>query len=74
MTNLHPLRLPRELGVLGRDPVFELETDDLPETLAYRPNPADPEGHGFIEPTRRMTFKEYEGARHVTRPLWRRVR
>ncbi len=72
--NLHPLRLPREYGGLGKDPVFDIETDGLPDTLAYRPDPDNPEGHGFLEPSRRMPFVEYERAVHATRPLWRRLR
>jgi len=71
VTNLHPLRLPREFGGLGKDPVFELETDELPRDLRYFPDPANPAGHGFIEPSRRMPFEEYERAMHATRALWR---
>ena len=72
--NLQTHRRPPEFGGTGKDPVFELETDELPEGLRYRPDPADPEGHGFIEPARRMTFGEYERAVHETRTLWRQVR
>ena len=57
----------------SRDPVLELETDELPEALTYRPGPGNPEGHGFVEPTRRMPFEEYERAVHETRGLWRPV-
>lgn len=70
ITNLHPLRLPRAAGGFGRDPVFEVETDDLPEALAYRPDPDDPERHGFIEPISRMPFEGYESAVRATRELW----
>jgi hypothetical protein len=34
----------------SRDPVFELDTDELPEELIYRPDPENPEEHGFLEP------------------------
>ncbi len=74
LTNLHPLRLPREYGGMGKDPVFEVETDELPDALAYRPDPDNPEGHGFIEPSRRMPFDEYERAIHATCALWRQFR
>ena len=74
LTNLHPLRLPREFGGLGNDAVFEVETDDLPEDLRYRRDPDNPDGHGFIEPSRRTTFEEYERAVRGTRGLWRLVR
>jgi len=43
----------------GGDPVWELETDRLPPELAYRPDPLDPNRHGFIEPTRRMHLNDY---------------
>lgn len=42
-TNLALHRRPREYGGRGKDPVFELETDDLPEDLRYRPDPEAPE-------------------------------
>ena len=71
--NLQPHRRPPELGGTGKDPVFELETDELPTELRYRPDPANPEGHGFVEPARRMGFEEYQRLLHSTRPLWRAV-
>lgn len=69
--NLPRIRLPRELGGTGKDPIWQIETDELPDELLYRPDP-DPnkEGHGFIEPTRVMTFEEYQRALHQTRDLW----
>ena len=66
-------RRPPEFGGTGKDPVFEIETDELPEGLAYRPDPANPEGHGFIEPSRRMRFEEYLTLVQASRALWRRV-
>ena len=74
VTNLARHRLPRELGGTGRDPVFELDTDELPEELNYRPDPENPEGHGFLEPSRRMSFEEYQQAVYSTRVLWHRLR
>lgn len=71
VTNLHPLRLPHELGGLGKDPVFELETDELPGDLRYRPDPENSAGHGFVEPSRRMPFEEYERTIQATHALWR---
>jgi hypothetical protein len=73
VTNLARHRLPRELGGTGRDPVFELDTDELPEELTYRPDPENPEGHGFLEPSRRMSFVEYQQAVYGTRVLWHRL-
>jgi len=73
-TNLARHRLPRELGGTSRDPVFELDTDELPEELIYRPDPENPRGHGFVEPSRRMSFEEYQQTIYGTRTLWHRLR
>jgi hypothetical protein len=72
-SNLPRHRRPLEFGGTGSDPIFELETEDLPEGLAYRPDPDDP-GHGLIGPARRMGLEEYRAAILETRVLWRRVR
>lgn len=72
--NLAEHRRPPEFGGGGKDPVYDLETGELPDDLAYRPDPANPSGHGFIEPTRRMPFEEYRRTIHATRSLWRRLR
>ncbi|HZB07824.1 MAG TPA: hypothetical protein VE525_01790 [Rubrobacter sp.] len=58
----------------SRDPVFELDTDELPEELIYRPDPENPEEHGFLEPARRMSFEEYQQTIYGTRALWHRLR
>lgn len=71
--NLAPHRRPPEFGGTGKDPVFELQTEEMPRELRYRPDPADPEGHGFIEPSRTMGFEEYLAAVRATRSLWRGV-
>lgn len=60
--NLVDHRRPPDFGGTGKDPGFELDTEDLPE------------GHGFIEPARRVSFEEYRRAIHQTRTLWRRLR
>jgi hypothetical protein len=68
--NLPYHRLPPEYGGVGKDPVWELETELLPEELRYRSDPDSPHDHGFIEPSRRMTFEDYQRAIHDTRGLW----
>jgi hypothetical protein len=68
--NLPPHRRPPEFGGEGKDPLWELETDELPEELRYGTDPDRPEEHGFIEPSRRMPFEEYQRAIHGTRGLW----
>lgn len=55
-------------------PVFELETDELPEELRYRPDLETPERHRFIEPAHRMLFDEYQRAVHGIRAMWCPVR
>jgi hypothetical protein len=70
--NLHELVRPPEYGGIGKDPLWELETNELPPELAYRPDPKRLKEHGFIEPARAMSFEEYQGALHATRELWKR--
>lgn len=67
------LRPPR-FGGYGKDPLWELETDELPPELQYRPDPKNPTGHGFIEPAEEMPFEDYERVIHATRDLWQLVR
>ena len=71
--NLPPYRRPPAFGGTGKDPLWELETENLPDELAYRPDPDDPDRHGFIEPSRVMTFNRYQGALRLSRNLWRPV-
>ncbi len=71
--NLPHHRRPPHFDGTGKDPVFELDTDDLPEELEYRPDPSNPETHGFITPAYPMTFEHYQRAIHETRGLWRLV-
>lgn len=70
--NLPSHRRPEEFGGTGHDPVFEMDTDDLPEELEYLPDPNKP-AHGFIRPAYTMSFEHYQRALHETRELWRRV-
>ena len=71
--NLPPYRRPPEFGGTGKDPIWELNTDDLPYELVYRPDSQAPDRHGFIEPAYRMTFEQYQEALSDTRSLWRLV-
>lgn len=65
---------PPEFGGYGKDPLYELDTDELPPKLRYRPDPENPTGHGFIEPSGSMSFEDFEQAIHGTRDLWMAVR
>jgi hypothetical protein len=68
--NLPPHRRPPEFGGTGKDPVFCMGSSCLPDGLQYRPDPANPTGHGFIEPSREMNFEEYQKLIEQTRPFW----
>jgi hypothetical protein len=70
-SNLQRHRRPREYGGTGRDPIWELEPDELPGGLRYRPDPERPDGHGLIEPDRAMDVEEYRRLLGETRGLWR---
>jgi RHS repeat-associated protein len=69
--NLPSHRRPAQLGGTGKDPVWCTGTCSLPEGLTYRPDPSNPTGHGFVEPSRPMTFNEYEQLLESTQTLWR---
>ena len=69
--NLLEHRRPPEYGGIGKDPVWELQTDALPPELTYRPDPSGPDSHGFIEPTWPMPLNDYRNALRLTRGLWR---
>jgi hypothetical protein len=71
--NLPYYRRPPEFGGTGKDPVWEMDTNALPVELRYRPDPDNPEEHGFIEPWHRMPFEEYQRAIHGLRSLWTRM-
>ena len=62
--NLPSHRRPPELGGTGKDPVYRIELKDLPKGLTYRPDPKNPNTHGFIEPNDIMSYNEYQ--EHLT--------
>jgi hypothetical protein len=66
-------RRPSEFGGWGRDAVWQMEEEDLPESLAFRPDPAARSSHGFVEPIRTMTLADYQEALATSRGLWRRT-
>jgi hypothetical protein len=63
-------RRPPEFGGTGNDDVWFIAVNDLGPSLLYRPDPANPAGHGFVEPARRMTAEEYQQALAATRGAW----
>ena len=67
--------LPDTAGLVldeGRGIVFALDTDSLPRSLNYRPDPDD-ESHGFIEPASTTKFEVYQRAVKGTGDLWKPV-
>lgn len=70
---LPPHARPQRLGGLGRLPIFGLEMARLGEMLAYRADPAAADRHGFVEPSRRMSFDDYQAALAATQSDWREV-
>jgi hypothetical protein len=71
--NLPRHRRPPEWGGTGLDPVWRISGSDLGEDLLYRPDPLDPDVHGFIEPARAMAFDEYQALLVQTRSKWQLV-
>jgi hypothetical protein len=55
------------LGGKGKDPVWEIDTDDLGADLQFR---QDSRTHGLLEPARPMALDEYEQALAATREKW----
>jgi hypothetical protein len=60
-------------GGTGRDPVFRILRSALGSDLTYRPDPANPTGHGFVEPAKSMSIDDYQGALAATRTRWELV-
>lgn len=70
-TNMLEHRRPPTYGGTGKDPLWELETEDLPPELVYTPDPKDPERHGLIGPSETMSIDDYIATLWSTRDLWR---
>lgn len=68
--NLPFFRCPRSLGGGGRDPVFAMNTDQLPTSLLLR---RDEPPHCLVEPRVCCRITAYEEAIESTRPLWRKT-
>ncbi|MEA2512430.1 MAG: hypothetical protein QOJ59_1917 [Thermomicrobiales bacterium] len=57
----------------GKMFVFEIGVVDLLPNLSYRPDPAKPLVHGFVEPIAPMSFDTYQNAIWATQGRWRRL-
>jgi hypothetical protein len=71
LSDLPEFRRPAELGGTGKDPVWEMDSDELPPRLTVVSDDEDPT-HALIAPAESMTIEEYEGAIAETRAFWRR--
>ncbi len=69
--HLAPHRRPPSLGGVGQDQVFMAGRENLLHPLAYRPDPARPTEHGFVEPDVEMHISSFRVALCDTRPSWR---
>jgi hypothetical protein len=69
-SRLPPHFRPTRLGGIGKLPVFELKAARLGKELMYRPDPNAPERHGFFEPSKLMSFENYQAALAATQPDW----
>jgi hypothetical protein len=70
--HLPPYRRPPKYDGDGKDPVWELDTGDLPETVAYEPDPGPHPTHGLLEPAWSMSLEDFELALAETRDSWRK--
>ena len=70
--NLPTHRRPESYEGTGKDPVFELNEDDLDPRLRLRIDPGD-RTHAFIEPAVEMTISEFRDLLATTRARWRPV-
>jgi RHS repeat-associated protein len=68
--NLPEFRRPPEFNGTGKDPVWSMESNDLPDGLQYRPDPAKPATHGFIEPAHPMAVDQYQSLIAQTQGQW----
>jgi hypothetical protein len=71
--NLPEHRRDERFGGWGPDPVWQIESSDLPATLSFRPDPADPSRHGFVEPIEAMSLDDYQEALASSRGIWSRA-
>jgi hypothetical protein len=71
--NVPAHRRPPEFDGWGPDPLWMIEEEDLPSTLALRLDPEDPSRHGFVEPIEKMPLASFQEALATSRGLWTRA-
>ena len=60
-------RPPQVNGGVGKDPVWEIDTNDLGTVLRFN---QDKPTHGAVEPAQPMTFEQYEQSLLASRGKW----
>lgn len=63
-------RVPRSMGGTSNDTMYCTCTSNFPSSLTYRPDPARPNMHGFVEPTTGMPVGTYQQNIGGTRTSW----
>ena len=66
-------RRPTRFEGWGQDPVWEINNEELPDSLVLRRDPKHPTDHGFVEPVRTMQLRDYQEALTASRGSWRRT-
>jgi hypothetical protein len=66
--NLPIHRRPSNLGGTGKDPIFEINTNNLPTGLYYL---QDKPNHGTIQPVFPMPYETYKSILSSTKYLWK---
>lgn len=61
---------PTALGGKAKDPLWELDDDDLPDGLVFND---DEPTHGFVGPSKEMPAEEFTRLVHGLRDKWRRA-
>jgi len=74
-----PMKMPlsrRPVRLKGRskDPLFAVRSDGLLPHLAFRPDPRNPDSHGFVEPVEAVALPEYRADLAATAPKWWEVK
>ncbi|HHH30111.1 MAG TPA: RHS repeat-associated core domain-containing protein, partial [Polyangiaceae bacterium] len=69
--HLPPHRRPKEFGGTGKDPVWELDTNDLGPHLQYDED--KPGQHGTIQPAYPMSLEDFQTHLAETQGKWKKV-
>jgi hypothetical protein len=71
--NLPSHRRPASMGGTGKDPVFQMNTKDLPSGLVFVPDKFNNNGaaiHGTIQPKGPVSYQVYKRLLESTQPKW----